>query len=381
MKIKQLIVIFALTLSLSACTSSPTSTPSVSSSSNHYKSDKIVFYSINDTHGAIEENLSTYVAGIAKLKDIIYHDTDYSKENSVILSSGDMFQGTGLSNLTKGKAMTQIMETFPFDAMAIGNHEFDWGLKNLLENIKNYHSFPILNSNIFEGENLIENTQPSIIVEKGGYKIGIIGSIQSGIESSIAYNQVKNYTIKEDAPLVVSEAEKLKEQGADLVVLSTHQGLTSSVKSMANSGKIDAFFLGHTHAVIDENLNGIPVVEAGANSTAFSKVVFQSEKGILKLKSQEIKQVTKEDISKAKVDGEVQKIIDSANKDVKPILEEKIVRTNGSFSRYQNPSFPNNGSMGQLITKSMFEYGEKIGLENLVAVHNTGGVQIGRAHV
>lgn len=389
MKFNKLLFTAIAVLSLSSCTTdnnstnfssgsvSPDSSQSQwqSSSTGPMGNKKLVFFSVNDTHGSIEEDPANYIAGLAKMRDIIYSDPDYDKSNSIILSSGDMFQGSGLSNLTKGVAMTQIMETFPFDAMAIGNHEFDWGLKNLIEIIKPHHSFPILNSNIYEGDNLLAGTVPSTIVSRGNYKIGIIGSIQSGIESSIAYTQVKNFTIKNDAPLVVAEAEKLKDQGADVVVLATHQGSTSAVRQIASSKLVDAIFLGHTHAVIDNVIDGVPAVEAGSNAKAYTKVILEDREGDFSLVSQEVHQVSRDEIEMAQIAPDIQAIIDDAKADVQPILDEEVVTTDAYFSRYENPSFPNNGSMGRLITQSMYEYGVKTGLTNLVAVHNKGGVR------
>ena len=168
--------------------SSSSSTSSSSTKENH----NLVIYAVNDTHGRIEEDSSSNIMGLAKIREYIYnYDKDYNPDYSIFVSAGDMFQGTGVSNLTQGQAMSEIMNSFPFDAMAIGNHEFDWGLKTVLEKNKDIANYKFLSCNIFDREtnDLVSGLVPSTIVQKGGYKVGIVGSIMAGIDSSISYNQ------------------------------------------------------------------------------------------------------------------------------------------------------------------------------------------------
>lgn len=94
--------------------------------------------------------------GLAKIREYIYnYDKDYNPDYSIFVSAGDMFQGTGVSNLTQGQAMSEIMNSFPFDAMAIGNHEFDWGLKTVLEKNKDIANYKFLSCNIFVEKQMI----------------------------------------------------------------------------------------------------------------------------------------------------------------------------------------------------------------------------------
>lgn len=352
--------------------SSSSSTSSSSTKENH----NLVIYAVNDTHGRIEEDSSSNIMRLAKIREYIYnYDKDYNPDYSIFVSAGDMFQGTGVSNLTQGQAMSEIMNSFPFDAMAIGNHEFDWGLKTVLEKNKDIANYKFLSCNIFDREtnDLVSGLVPSTIVQKGGYKVGIVGSIMAGIDSSISYNQVKDFDIKDDIPLVENEAKKLKEQGADFVIFLTHQGNTSAVKRIVSTGLIDSVILGHTHALIDsvDQIDGknIPILEASNSGKAYSKIILNVDGYV----SHEIKTFGKREIKETKLSEETQSIITKYKDSVQTILDEKIVQIDGPFDRYGNSS--NSGNLGMLITKTMYDFAVSKGLTNVIAVHNKGGVR------
>jgi hypothetical protein len=110
------------------------------------------FYSINDTHGAAEEVVDTYHAGITRLSSAYRQMQFANPEGAILLSSGDMWQGSADSNLTHGELMVNWMNLIGFESMAIGNHEFDWGTPYIESNLK-VANFPFLGINIVDGNN------------------------------------------------------------------------------------------------------------------------------------------------------------------------------------------------------------------------------------
>jgi hypothetical protein len=133
------------------------------------------FYVINDLHGKLADTddnvgadeLSTY------LKTVMNAD-----DNAVLLSSGDMWQGSSESNLTYGLMMTDWMNYMDFESMTLGNHEYDWGEEYISVN-NDSAEFPLLAINVFDkstGERA-EYCDASVIVERNGLKIGIIGAM------------------------------------------------------------------------------------------------------------------------------------------------------------------------------------------------------------
>ena len=221
------------------------------------------FYSINDLHGKLSDGdnhpgvdeLTTYFKNVRKTDD-----------NVVLLSAGDMWQGTSESNMTKGRIITDWMNQLDFTAMAIGNHEFDWGEEYVAANAE-FAEFPFLAINIYDRSTgkLSEFCTPSVMVEKNGAKIGIIGAI-GDCYSSIAVDKCDEVYFKvgrELTNLVKNESQKLKSKGADFIVYMIHDGYGNSkgntVTSIASSqissyydtalsnGYVDLVFGGHTH--------------------------------------------------------------------------------------------------------------------------------------
>lgn len=232
------------------------------------------FYTINDTHGAIMNDHGKQI-GISAMSSFYKSQYDKNPEGTVILSSGDMWQGTADSNLTRGETMTNWMNLVGFEAMAIGNHEFDWGVK-IIEQNKELANFPYLGINILDTNNQRPAwASPSMITYRGPYKIGIVGGIGK-LESSIAVSSLGGYSLSNKyRNLIEDEAERLKtEEACDIIVVSIHNGGLSLTSKGAKY--INAVFEGHTHenyAYNDEY--GIPHVQCYSNGSDIQQVSFR----------------------------------------------------------------------------------------------------------
>lgn len=90
------------------------------------------FYAFNDTHGAVKDSDTS--SGIEKTATAIKNIQSQNK-NTIVLSSGDMWQGSMYSNKTKGNLMTEWMNELNFVSMTLGNHEFDWGQETIRQNL------------------------------------------------------------------------------------------------------------------------------------------------------------------------------------------------------------------------------------------------------
>ena len=240
--------------------------------------EKIIIYTTNDFHGSIEEEDGKY--GAARMSGFIKTSIEENKDAaSIVLSSGDMFQGSAISNYTKGEIVVDIMNEIAFDAMTIGNHEFDWGLSTVLNycdgNSENGEAnFPFLGCNIVEKSTstLPEYVKPYHIVEEKGLKIGIIGYMGKGLESSIATNMIENYYFSDPVAAIKEYASLLRtDLGCDVVIASGHDGTTSvnkQISKLVGDERIDAIVNGHTHAVYTESYKRddgvtIPVIQTG----------------------------------------------------------------------------------------------------------------------
>lgn len=245
------------------------------------------FYAMNDLHGKFAD--SDTQIGVDELST--YLESAYETDDNVILlSSGDMWQGSFESNSTKGLIVTDWMSELGFVSMTLGNHEYDWGEEYIKEN-EELANFPFLAINIYErstGER-VDYVQSSVLIERGGMKIGIIGAI-GDCYSSISGDKVEDIYFKTGSALtdlVKAESEKLRAQGADYIVYSLHGGYGSNTSSssvsssslyyydssLSRDGYVDLVFEGHTHksyAFSDEY--GVYHLQAGGDNQGISHV-------------------------------------------------------------------------------------------------------------
>jgi len=220
------------------------------------------FYGMNDLHGKLDD--ASAHPGVDELSTF-FTDAKAANENTILLSSGDMWQGSSESNLTHGLIMTDWMNEMGFAAMAMGNHEYDWGEGPILENYETAQ-FPLLAINIYDVETnkQVEYCKSSTIVDLGELQVGIIGAI-GDVYSSISADKVQDVYFKTDADLtslVKEEATQLRSQGADYIVYLLHDGHGSSNSKTSNisnqqlrtyydpslsQGYVDLVFEGHSH--------------------------------------------------------------------------------------------------------------------------------------
>lgn len=188
-------------------------------------------------------------------------DRNDSQENTIILSSGDMFQGTAFSNYYYGRPLVEIMNQVGFDVFTLGNHEFDWGIEKIAayrdENPENGEmDFPVLAANIVSkttGESF-PWAQPYRIVEVSGVRVGIIGLIDDYTINSISASRVADYEFLDEVDTIRTYAYQLNvDENCDLVVVSLHGYYASTNQAIANLAeegeayRVDALFNGHTH--------------------------------------------------------------------------------------------------------------------------------------
>ncbi len=221
------------------------------------------FYGLNDLHGKFSD--SDEQPGVDELTTYLKM-AKANNENTILLSSGDMWQGGSESNLTKGLILTDWMNELDFVSMTLGNHEYDWG-EEYIEANADLAEFPLLALNIYDSrtDKPVDYCQPSVMVERGGAKIGIIGAI-GDCYSSISSDKVEDVYFKtgsELTKLVKKESEALRKQGADFIVYSVHDGHGSSTGNAVTNvsdgqlrsyydislsdGYVDLVFEGHSH--------------------------------------------------------------------------------------------------------------------------------------
>ena len=220
-------------------------------------------YSINDLHGKFVD--AELHPGVDEMTTFL-RNAQMQQDNVILLSAGDMWQGSSESNMTRGYLMTEWMNDLGFAAMTLGNHEFDWGEEPIEENAA-IAEFPFLAINVYDADTKQQASycQSSVVFEAGGVQVGIIGAI-GDCYSSISPDKVEDvYFVTGSAltALVKEEAQRLRSQGVDFIVYSIHDGHGSSTGNQVrpagggylasyydyslSDGVVDLVFEGHSH--------------------------------------------------------------------------------------------------------------------------------------
>jgi 2',3'-cyclic-nucleotide 2'-phosphodiesterase/3'-nucleotidase len=242
--------------------------------------------STNDTHGRLLA--ATYgfsgerlVGGSAVLGGYL-HDarTESSECPAFLVSAGDAMQGTLISNLTDGVSTIAVMNELGYDALAIGNHEFDWGVDVLRDRIEQ-SAFPFLGANIYERgtDEHPDWTQPYAILERGGVRVGVVGLTTRSTPTTTMPANVAELEFRSIADALDRYIPEVRAQGADFVVVVMHAGAFCDSAGVchgeamdelnATRERFDYAVTGHTHSRVETTIHGAPVVQSFANSTAF----------------------------------------------------------------------------------------------------------------
>lgn len=241
------LLIAACALSLVACNA-----VSQQTSGNAEKS-LVVLYD-NDVHCAIDG-----YARIAGLRDaILAADTAYV----AVVSAGDYVQGGPSGTLSQGQSIIDVMNAVGYDAVTLGNHEFDYGAQRLFELTSQLHA-PITCVNFSDLSSGKQFHAPYVLRQYGGRKVAFVGVLTPGTlqsEAAAFYDAEGHqlYSLHPDEvySLVGQAAQKAREAGADYVVVLSHLGETgysvTSGQLIAYTKGIDAVLDGHTHSVLPE---------------------------------------------------------------------------------------------------------------------------------
>ena len=263
--------------------SSSTQQSSSSSSSSSSRPDvlaDIEIFAFNDVHGNVKD--STNGIGISKTSTLL-KTYPQNVNNALYISQGDMWQGSAESNNTKGKLVTEWMNQVGFTSMTVGNHEFDWSTSYIQSNSQ-LANFPFLGINIFDRntDQRVSYLDASVVVEKNGARIGIIGAI-GDCYSSISSSMVQDVYFKvgsELTNLVKQEATRLRnEEDCDMIIYSIHDGnenydyLSWDYDESLSNGYVDLVLEGHTHKnYILQDSYGVYHIQNYANNKSINYI-------------------------------------------------------------------------------------------------------------
>lgn len=249
---------------------------------------KLVILHTNDVHGrAVGGDGVLGYSRVAQAKK----DLQRLGASVLLLDAGDASQGTPIVNLSQGKTAMEFMNAAGYDAMTVGNHEFDWGLDNLLQN-RDAAAFPMLCANITDkvsGEAVFTPNQ--IFDMPNGMKVGVFGLATPETMTKAHPDKVKGITFAMEDELYAcaqAQADELKAAGCDLVVALGHLGVADesapnrSTDVLEKTTGIDLFIDGHSHTVIEggKTVGGALLTSTGCYGQTLGYVLADSEKNL-----------------------------------------------------------------------------------------------------
>ena len=217
----------------------------------------------NDTHSAHDPNATGY-GGAARQASVVSQIRD-EVENVVLLDAGDRFTGSLYHQQYRGADQIMLMNAIGYDAMTLGNHEFDDGEDVLLPFVEGLN-FPVVSANIDftafpDIDALIE---PYTILDVNGEQIGVIGLTTSTTPD--ASSPSDDITFSDDLLGIVEEAvEALTAEGVNKIILVSHTGVEVDLDLMPQLSGVDVFLGGHSHTLFSNTYaaagdNAYPVV-------------------------------------------------------------------------------------------------------------------------
>ena len=220
---------------------------------------ELVILHTNDTHSHIDPVKSGPEAGLGGvIERAAYIDSVRSavgRRNLLLVDAGDFSQGTSYFTILKGDIEVELLNEMGYDAVTLGNHEFDNGPEDLARRLK-MAKFRVVCANYdFSGSGLDRYVKPYTIVRRAGKKIGIIGllvDVTKVVDRSVAEK------LRYLDPIAVTNRYSglLKEKGCDLVIVLSHLGMEKSdftdIQLARSCRNVDLIIGGHSHTFLEE---------------------------------------------------------------------------------------------------------------------------------
>lgn len=246
----------------------------------------------SDTHSRIEPIPSHTADPAAGMGGVVRRATfvkEFRDEHPDVLlfDCGDISQGTPYYNLFKGEVEIRSMNLMKYDAMAIGNHEFDFGMDNMARLFR-MANFPVVCANYDMTGTVLEGiVKPYVVLERSGLKIGVFG-IGPKLEGLVQADKCEGVVYKDPVATAQEMADLLKnKEHCDVVICLSHLGIHSGADEseeydnnlVVKTRNIDVILGGHTHTnmehpAIYQNADGkdVPIMHVGKSGAYVGKM-------------------------------------------------------------------------------------------------------------
>ena len=247
-----------------------------------------VIFHTNDLHSQMEPVKDNGLGGMLRLATIVEQERE-NHPDLFLFDAGDFWMGTPYFNFFGGEVEIAMMNAMRYDAVTLGNHQFDIPLNFLAQRLSEA-DFKVVLSNYNVTKTPLKNfVSPYIIIEKNGIKVGVIGLCVDLKVLAMPQNY-PGMIYKDPIKIANKLSKKLKKTGCDLVVCLSHLGYDTKnaindILLAENSKNIDIIIGGHSHFLLEKesdkiktNRDGKPVTIAQSRRSGMylGKIVVNS---------------------------------------------------------------------------------------------------------
>lgn len=358
----------------------PTVTPGISATQMVYpeaKANEILIFHTNDTHGRMTGSIDSSDAdALSSAKLAGYVQTlRAAGHNVLLLDAGDAIHGKVSSNAYRGYSVIKIMNAMGYDAMATGNHEFDYG-RDRMEQLAKYAKFPVLNANFTDSKgNLV--FKDMIVKQVGDYKVGIFGLSTPETATKANPRYFVGYQFQDAIETAQKCVEALKAEGCDYIIALGHIGMdeespvTSIDITNAVSG-IDLFIDGHSHTLLENGKvnNGTLIVSTGEYFKNFGVVKVTFDGSRVATQKAELVNVKTDYYERLPEDRATRKILDYYTNYVVQLSSQIVGETSEDLIGEREFVRKQQTNLGSLVTDAM-----RITANADIALTNGGGLR------
>lgn len=336
---------------------------------------EIVILSINDFHGALAPAGKN--VGAVKLVDALKTEKAKNPEGTIIVSAGDNYQGSAMSNLMYGEPVTAAFKEMGLELSAVGNHEFDWGVDRISKWAED-GGFAFVCTNIYDKRTNqpVDWAEPFAIIEKEGVKVGFIGLATPETAYKTLKANVVNYEFRDPVEVITEWLPKVKDAGADIVIALTHLGsfqdkegnITGEATDLCAVDGVDAVISAHTHQRVSGMVNGKPLVQAYKQGRSFAKLTFVFNEDNKLVSAEPFLDNLYDRADTLKDDANMLVVYEKYEDELNPVLGKVLGKTTIDLDhdRYAGPSL-----LGEWACEIMRD---KAGVQ--IAMTNGGGLRV-----
>jgi 2',3'-cyclic-nucleotide 2'-phosphodiesterase (5'-nucleotidase family) len=311
------------------------------------------------------------VGGFARAQTVIrqaQEENDKRGRDTLVLSAGDLLTGTPFSEVWRGKLGIALMNRMGFAAMAVGNHEFDYGSEHLISVLEPAAQFPFLSANIFKTESGKRVFEPTVTWTGGRQVIKaiIIGLTTPSTKTGTHPRNVKDLSFGDQIEAANRQLKGLSEK--DFLIALTHLGVDEDERLARACPVIDVIVGGHSHTALFEpkQIGDTLIVQAGANSVYVGRLDMKIDDGTVTSYNGRLIPLTKDVATDTQIAGVIQDHASKMDERLKKVIGKTEIFLDGGRTAVMHGT----SEIGKMVVWTMRN---EAGTQ--AAITNAGGIR------